>query len=363
MNKTAKYTATTKYIGNHGIDWKRELSEMKPEDWVAGVGEAVSGIADAMNNIEKYLPTGELQRGRDDAMDCATRSPHNDLETQFNYCIKNGLVSVRNIKWLYDQGYMDKNGSVALSDPFTAMMSGTTRNGNSLLSPLESIRVNGCIPKSMLPPPPNFTWAQYHNRNNITEEMIKLGLEFKRRFPVNYERVYDSQFATMKGVVGVAAFAWLPPVNGVYLRNNNPANHAFIIYKSPTPYRAFDNYPDSYDGDWIKQLAVNYKFFPHGYRVILNENIVDEPEDNKKKTMKKEQLEKLYRLGFHREIDDGALPYLNHEQDFVISEIMKSNEWEKIDRILNWAKSDTLWRLFMPADIKGAVDYLRTLDK
>lgn len=284
----SKYTGNKNLIRNTGLNWDMELAAMRDTDYIFGIGKPLSGLADSIENPEKYLPTGELQRGKQDAMDCSPRSVHNDLETRFNYLIRNGILSVGNIKWLNDNSYLDEYGNVKFSDPFLAMMSNTTPQGNSLIAPHQSVRANGCIPGKILPPPPNFTWAQYHNKARITQEMIDLGLEFKKRFPTNYQRVYIDQFAAMKSIIGVAGYAWPSPVNGVYPRTNTPPNHAFIIYKSPIPYRAFDNYLDrGIAGDWIKQLAKDYKFYPHGYRCIVNENIMDEPINKKKPMLKR----------------------------------------------------------------------------
>ena len=282
---------------NTGFDPIKEEQDRKPTDYIfAGNGKDIRGIAEDIDNIANYLPTGEVQRGLEDFLDCATRSALNILETKLNYLIKNAILSIRNIKWLSDQGYMDKNGSVCLSDRYTAVRSGTTRSGNSLIAPIEAIRKWGCVPKSVLPASKTMSWDEYHNPAAITPEILAIGVQFAKRFPVNYDRVYyqDHQFE-VKDVLDVALYAWEKPVNGVYQRTDKQPNHAVMKYLPA--HTVFDNYLD-YDGDFIKVLVNNFKFYPYYYRVVLNEIIVED-ETEKKKMIQLRRLkggERVYAL-------------------------------------------------------------------
>lgn len=254
-----------------GLDWKRELAEQSEEDWVLGA-IYTPGIADVPTDERlACLPQGELQRGKEDFMDCASRAPLNILETQYNYILRNDKLTPENRLWLAEKGYITDSG-VEFSDRFVAMNSNTTRSGNSLKAPLEAIRKQGLIPKAMLPANSEMTWDDYHNQDDITYEMKALGKEFARRFTINYEKVYASAYPHIidKHMINCGGYAWPKPKNGEYPAVPNTPNHAFVIVKDPL-YIIFDNYLDEgKDGDWIKKLAPDYNFLPYGYRVYIS---------------------------------------------------------------------------------------------
>src|SRR3990167_7545769 len=240
-----------------GFNPEKEKQDADPKDWFFGVGEELTGVADKVgvivaalfawpepingvyprvgntynhaiiliaSDVNPFLPEGELQRGQEDFMDCASRAPINNFETQFTYAVQNKLFSDENIKWLKDKGYCDDFGEVTFSDRFVAVGSGTTRQGNSLKAPNDYIRLNGLIPKSMLPKVATMTWDQYHDKTKIIQAMLDLGKEFLTRFTLNYEKVVDTQYPAI-------------------VKNNL--------------FECFDNYPETAD-DWIKRLAPNY---------------------------------------------------------------------------------------------------------
>ena len=233
--------------------------------------------------------------------------------------------------FLQDNGYI--NGQVELSDAYTAIKSGTTTNGNSLIAPCQAIHKWGVVPKSLMPLESWMNWWDYHNKARITPTIEALGLEFSRRFPINYERVLLADFPNVIkwDIIDTAGYAWPSPRNGIYPRTSYTPNHAFMYFSDPK-YRIFDNYIDSVDGDFIKQLASDYNLWS-GYRLIVNEVV------EVKKKMQKELLEKLYTLGLHRELDDNATGYLNHDNDFVIEELLKSKEHESIDKLVKFVRS------------------------
>lgn len=256
---------------NYGIDIAREIAEQSPKDWKFGalsepcIAEIPEGERDG------YLPTGEVQMGVEDMCDCASRAPVNIFAAKFTYAHRNKLFSVKNLAWLEDNDYV-VDGRIDFSDAFVAINSCTTRHGNSLKAPLESIRTQGLIPKAMLPLEPWMTFDSYHDPRRITKRLIDLGKEFTRRFTTNYEQVDEVHYGELlkTDFIDVAAFAWPLPINGEYPRVQNVLiNHAFMLYKTPR-YYAFDNYIDSVDGDFIKKLAINYDFWEYGYRAYIS---------------------------------------------------------------------------------------------
>jgi len=253
---------------NYGIDLEKEDRDRKLEDHIFGARskECVAEIPEYERTYS--LPTGEVQRGQEDFQDCATRAPLNILEAKLNWLIRGGFLPKAQEDFLRENGYVTKR--VELSDRFVAMNSGTTRRGNSLIAPLDAIRKQGLIPKSMLPASFSMTWDGYHNPELITPKMRALGKEFLKHFSLNYERVqeYDMLKFLERDMIITAGYAWPRPIKGEYPRVERRPNHAWVNYKLP-PFYAFDNYIDPTDGDFIKKLARNYDFWKYGYRLII----------------------------------------------------------------------------------------------
>jgi len=259
---------------NYGVDLEREKQDREGRDYVFGSGEDIKGMTDnvaglvtagfawpmPINGIyprtenvinhcfiffnqllARFYPKGEKQFGRDDFMDCVARGFHNEFEKQINYAIEMKFLSTETIKWLHDKNYIDSDKKFVINDAFLAILSGTTRNGNSLKRVVDTFINVGCIPKYMLPVSNDMTWDQYHNTNRITEDMKMLGLEFLEKIKINYQIVYPADYGKFSGKI---------------------------------KWEIFDNYIDRTDGDWIKRLAENYNFLGYSYRVIINEKVI-----------------------------------------------------------------------------------------
>lgn len=267
----------------NSFDIKKERAEQDGSEWQFGSQSPSSIYEIPLTVREQYLPIGEVQRGSTDTNDCASRGPVNFLEAEFTYAYHNGLMKPENKQWLVDNGYVTPPSSkpstgeeiVSFSDRFIAIKSGTTISGNSLKAPLESVRVNGLIPKSMLPLEKWMNFAAYIDPASITPAMEALGEEFTRRFTINYEQVPDDTFAKAleKSCLNVALHAWPFPVNGEYPRDDRPLNHVVLLYGLPAFY-AFDNYLDEgRPGDFTKKLAADYAFFDYGYRIYVSAEV------------------------------------------------------------------------------------------
>lgn len=254
---------------NH-FDVDRERREQTPDDWQFGALSQPGLASIPLNEREIYLPKGETQRGREDFQSCASISPVNQLEAQFTWLFRNNKLSAENKAWLEEKEYLNADGKITFSDRYIAVLSGTTRQGNSLRAPLEAIRKNGLIPKRMLPAHSEMSFDDYHKVSDITPAMKDLGQEFRNRFTINYEQVHISHFAEAlkDDMLGVGAHAWPFPENGLYPRTDNPLNHAFMLYGLPK-YQAYDSYPEKPD-DYTKNLAPDYIFFETAYRVFIS---------------------------------------------------------------------------------------------
>ena len=258
-----------------GFNLAIERAAQDGTEYQVGAGEIPCIAEVPLADRQTCLPLGEEQFGVEDFMDCATRGPVNGFEEKFTYLLWNKKLTPDNENWLLTNGYIVGN-RVELSDRFNAILSSTTRSGNSLKGPIDSCRNDGMIPKSMLPKGKDMTWEQYHNRNDTTQKMIDLGQEFRRRFLLNYQQVPRSQFDQYLERDGLctAGFAWPAPVAGEYGPSDALPNHAFWTFKNQ--YYAFDNYRDSVDGDYIKKLTPTYKFLDYGYRLIIRKQTTEE---------------------------------------------------------------------------------------
>lgn len=261
-------------IKNTGLDIEREKLEQRGDEWIFGAVPLTCLAKIPEKDIEKYLPKGELQFGVEDFMDCASRGPLNILETKLNYLLK--TKQLPHETWFRDNGYITENG-FELSDRFVAILSKTTRQGNSIKAPIDTIRKNGVIPKRLLPARPDMTWDEYHNKDDITGSMLALGQNFLRHLSINYEKVLESQFGTFDDLLNVAGYAWPTPVNGVYPRYIAQPNHVWMNMRPK--YIAFDNYLDEGKaGDFIKTLSPDFYFYEYGYRIIINKTVDEQYE-------------------------------------------------------------------------------------
>ena len=267
---------------NYGLNLEKEKLEESIEDWVFGSTSPECIYSIPMKDRIDYLPKGELQKGLEDFQDCVTRAYLNILESKLTYAYRRGLISLKGRKFLNDNHFINYyNGvpSVELSDRYIAILSGTTREGNSLKAPVEAIRKYGVVPKNLLPANSKATWDDYHDKSKITKELKDLGQEFLTIWPINYEQVYtgDMEELVKKDFMSIALFAWPEIKNGEYPKSSSQFNHAVAGFALPSTF-IFDNYPDdAKDGEWIKKLAKDYIFYKYGYRVFFTvENDPDE---------------------------------------------------------------------------------------
>ena len=265
---------------NTGLDLQLEKESLDGSEWVFGA-ESLYPLFTIPTKEQRILclPDGEVQRGKEDMRDCATRAPINLLEALFTYGVQNKRISEKNIAWLKLKGYADETGRVTFSDRFTAIKSGTRITGNSLKAPIQSIHRDGLIPKKMFPLESWMTWSDYHDKEKITEEMTDLARVFAKRFSINYEQIPGALIKEVNEseLVVVAGYAWPRPQKDVYPRTERKHNHAWINIEPE--YLAFDNYIDQDGNDFVKKLATDYRFYDYAYRVFIsaeNPNIVDE---------------------------------------------------------------------------------------
>lgn len=281
-------------IKNYGLNLAKEKREQQPEDWIGG-GEVFVNELLIKGNRKKYLPIGEIQQAKEDMMDCASRSPANIAETKLTYGVQTKVLSQKTIDWFDRRQFLNEDGQVMIADANIAINSGTTRRGNSLKAPIHAIHKIGIAPKKLLPLEPWMYWKDYHNPKRLTKEIKDIEKESLEIFDFDYEQILFATFDNIidKDVLSVAGFAWGMPSNGEYPRINLSANHAFMYFEKPR-YEIFDNYVDSFDGDFIKNLASNYLLLSYGYRLIITEKNSNQININEKLMTLKENC--MYQL-------------------------------------------------------------------
>lgn len=275
------------------------IIDVKPTDFIAG-GETRIGadrpVLVESGQWDKFLPDEETQYNNlFDCYGCVTFSGLNGVETLFNLFISLGMISEKNLQWLKDNKYIDyRTGKINFADRFTAKMSGTTSNGNSLGAVADSARNHGLVPESAWPWPTTIKdsmtraekWAIYYA--DIPQSVKDLGLEFKKRFDIAYQWIIvgtssiDQQKALLKawlpkGPIQIASAVcspWNsneanPPINGC----GCTTQHATMIYgyDDGKSLKDFDHYKS-----YRKLLAWDY-CTPYAMQYYLAEKSTEKP--------------------------------------------------------------------------------------
>ncbi len=193
-----------------------------------------------------YLPNGERQTGSTalfDTLSCVTFSATNDIETQGHWFIReSGRVPLGALAFLEKYGYL-KGNELNFSDRFTAIMSGTTKNGNYLTKVAESMRKDGLIPEDMLPMGGN-SFEEYHDPKNITQELKNLAKEFLKYVRIRWQWVpYDGsgEFTDFEKKKTHELLKHTPLQIGIPV----PATHAVMMFycdEKKEKYGRFDHY-------------------------------------------------------------------------------------------------------------------------
>lgn len=236
---------------NFGLDLSKQEKDSKVEtNYKFGAVEKEVLMPDG--DWTKLTPECEIQKGNtDDWMDCVTESAIN--------CISMILQQKFNIKENWSQR-------------FTAKMSGTTRDGNSLYAVANAIRNYGIVMEVDWPRNRMMNWLEYYQIP--TTAVKKKGEKWVIEFDVNYESVPTNRAALDKaqefGPLQVIGYAWASE-DGIYKDYGYRPNHAFVRAKKSEPttflQTAIDSYPTDFIIDdnsdkqeFIKILAADYKF-------------------------------------------------------------------------------------------------------
>lgn len=174
----------------------------QPSDFKAG-GETGITFETRLQDGDwtRFLPVGEKQKfGIWETNACVTFSALNCVEAQIRWMLANNKIPPSALQSLKDAGYLQDYGNgleVNLSDRFTAKMSGTTKDGNSLQNVADSLHNQGGAPQVSW----DYTqeqgatfsswdafWADFYA--NPTPDVIAKAKLFSQVFDVAYEWVY-----------------------------------------------------------------------------------------------------------------------------------------------------------------------------
>lgn len=250
---------------NHGLIIDPRTFEEKSKDYVMGAETAIK-YEDRVNDWSEFVPEGEPQYGNGwDTLSCVTFSALHSVEAQINWLISQNKVSHETLIWLNDNGYLINN-TIRLSKRFTAITSGTTKQGNYFAKVWDTIRKVGCIPDKDFSFGGN-NWEEYHDPKNITEAMKAKALKFLDFFTIQYEWIYNDDIGLSVGERGLTskALKQAPLHIGIPI----PAGHAIMQFNlKDTTYGVLDHYPPFKRDNAIDQPQINFAI--KGYVSIKN---------------------------------------------------------------------------------------------
>lgn len=172
------------------------IDKVAESDYVAGTATAIK-YEERMSKPDwsKYQPTDEWQRRNVknklgyDTYSCVTFSALNIVEMQVKYLIDTKQLSDEQVKWLEDNGYIDENDYPNFNDWFTAVMSGTTEDGNYKTAVWDSIRKDGLLPQNEGYQVNDFTTRSEYLTTKPTEEQKEKAKKILDILDIKYEWV------------------------------------------------------------------------------------------------------------------------------------------------------------------------------
>ena len=232
--------------------------EPTPEDFTLGSMAGKLIETKDGHGLGKYIPESESQNKWFERWWCVSESALNNLESKIKFYIANNY-KLEVISKLKEMGYI-KNGEVNFSARFSAIRNGTVPGrGNNQKTVADHMRHDGLVPEWDLPDG-DFNNAVCYDPQRIPLEVERKARKFAEIFDITYwwvEPNVDTFIEAYKnGLVQTSGFSWLSPVNGIYQRSENTANHCFNIFEFQQS--VWNEAFDQYDIDF-KKLAWNFK--------------------------------------------------------------------------------------------------------
>lgn len=196
-----------------------------------------------------------------DTWNCVAESATTDLEMLFDYLLENNKITQEDIAWLTAEGYL-VDGEVNFSARAIGALAHTKVGvGNDYHTVAQAIADNGLIPESRYffdlrerDPKKNNPEVYYQD---LTKDLLDLGLEFKKRFKIYFESVWFTGWedAIKQSPLQVFVNAWyIDKADGLYYNPTGKINHA-VVRKRMDGKQIFDTY-DPVE----KQLKKDYDY-------------------------------------------------------------------------------------------------------
>jgi len=219
-----------------------------------------------------HTPTDEKQKYWNfDTFGCVSFSCLNSIEMQLKWMLDSGLMRKEDHEWLKYNGYVDENGHFNFDDRWLVLLSGTKPGvGNYIHKVWDAARKYGLAPHNLVPFDENWSQKQYYDKSDFPKEAYRLGLEFLKRFIIQYERVTpvtdENLLKAHKHApvqIGVATCEGWTSLNAIKWCGRN-ANHATIsVLRDDLITYVYDSYKP-----FNKRLSADYKI-PFAYKGVI----------------------------------------------------------------------------------------------
>ncbi len=169
-----------------------------------------SGLNMTANNWLAYKSTDEPQSGVNGDKDiCMTEANNQGLETDLIAQQMQNQIPAEHLEFLKSNGYIDANGKIRFNNRISAILNGTTKEGNNFGNVIRAVRNYGLFPWSILLDDPGLSWDNYFDRTQISQPMLDLGKKFLVYFTPFYqwvwtgggERINDENLALASSIV------------------------------------------------------------------------------------------------------------------------------------------------------------------
>jgi hypothetical protein len=223
----------------------------KPTDYIAGRETTIRGIARVPDGNWTPFKNGDEAQSviSFDTQSCTAFSAINTIEMLMKFLPEDAKQA------LYKLGF---NSNFECSKRFTAIVSGTTAQGNTFSNVAEAIRTKGVIPEADLPFGGS-SFAEYHNPNVVTPAMYEKARKVLDIVLFKYDWVFfdgSPEFTTDQYTATAEALKTSPIQIGI----QTPAYHAITLLElaklNDKPYyTVFDHY--------APYLRATYEYYPH----------------------------------------------------------------------------------------------------
>lgn len=226
-----------------------------PTDFIAGAETGIETVIRVPGGSwEKWLPAEERQNSvYFDTFACVSFSALNCVETFVNWMVAENKIGATGQQKLIELGLLDQRGRFNASDRYTAKMSGTGPNGNTLYNVANSVRHDGILAEADWPYPvdqrqPVFVREDYYRE--IPAELQAKAKEVYKVIEIFYEWAINGTpnsnvLASVlpRGPVQVAGpvcKGWSTDVPVSFCQAGT--GHATTLYATDANLRIFDHY-------------------------------------------------------------------------------------------------------------------------